>query len=405
MPRSPSLTRRISLTIATMAFSVGVTNYLSAFFLQSQGWLGAFSDPNVWSMPIFGAWFILSRYLPEKSVQITQAVLILLLSGPTVLTSTFSFFGMWFFLLGTILLYKYHLLQKQPILIGTLLCLYFLPWLFASAWVHDASPGYPARIVDDAIFLVSCVVFLYFIFEAEIRMLLSSNRQQERALADQAVEIARMEPLSVIGERVSHVAQSFQNNLAQFQAIAATLHHANDAREGAVLLNEANQTLAERIEAILMISRSGHDLEAEDFDVVKVLEGIKFVYLTEPVFHNNIWSETTFQGPLIIRAVRWDFILMVENILKNACDAINARGIRGIVRIHLAGGLLTIANNGGPMELCKACIGSCSECPLYGHDGRGLAQVFSTCRKNGWMLRIRTDNEWTNYQILLTTGV
>jgi hypothetical protein len=96
--------------------------------------------------------------------------------------------------------------------------------------------------------------------------------------------------------------------------------------------------------------------------------------------------------------------------LKNALEAIQARSIRGTVRIDLTAGLLTISNNGGAMELCSACLGNCLDCSVYGRPGKttkvggsghGLAQVFATCRKNGWALRIRTDEDWTLIQILL----
>jgi len=403
--RPSSLTNRISLTIFGMAGVVFVLNLLGYFLAEGLGWAEIIAKPQVWSLFLIAVFFGWAHHLPERVVQIVQVVLILLLSGPMTLSAPFSFFGMWFFVLSLLLQYKYGFLAHWivPKLLFT--GLYYLPFLAATVMNNEGGKGSVNRIVGYSIFLVFCFIFLYLIFEAEIRELLKTNRQKDRALAEKNREIARMEPLSVIGERVAHVTQSFESHLSHLRGIIAILDKTNDARQGAELLIGASQALAERMESILAVSRPGHDAEPEEFDAVRVLEGIKFVYLSEPSFAENVWNETKILGPLILKAVRWDFILMVENILKNALNAIQARGVRGTVKVTLVAGLLTIANNGGAIELCPTCIGTCLECPTYGRHGQGLAQVFSTCRKNGWALRLRADGDWTFYQILLSVPV
>jgi signal transduction histidine kinase len=400
----------MSLGIAWMAALVGITNFGEDYLVRGYPFLDAVLTPNVSTEILMATFFGLARFLPERIVQLVQTGLILLLSGPMMLSNAYSFFGMWFFVLGTILLYKYGLLRRRAIWKVSLLLLYFLPFLVASVIANEGVASSFTRVFQYSVFLSFCLIFLYFIFETNIRELMKNNGQKELALAERELEIARMEPLSVLGERVAHVTHSFKNNLAELHSIADILEDSGDAREGARLLAQVTQRLDERIENILMVSRAGVDLEPETFDVARVLEGMKFVYLTDPSVARSVWNEITLRGPVVIRAVRWDFILMVENILKNALEAIQARSIRGTVRIDLTAGLLTISNNGGAMELCSACLGNCLDCSVYGRPGKttkvggsghGLAQVFATCRKNGWALRIRTDEDWTLIQILL----
>jgi len=354
---------------------------------------------------------LLIVFVDKPLFRVALMFLFLIPAGPTVLFAYVSFFGMWFFVIALTLIFKLHLFPKHQFLAFSLCVLYFLPWLVAAVYSEPSGQGNYIRVLGYLIFLIVAILTLYFLFEEEIRALLSSNRQKDAALADQAVELARMEPLSVLGERVAHVAHSFKNNLSHLKAIGVILEETKDPVKGAEMLNEVSASLNERIENILMVSRAGVDLEPETFDVARVLEGMKFVYLSEPSFAKHIWHEVNIQNTVTVHAVRWEFILMVENILKNALQAVQNQQVRGIVRIELAAGLLTISNNGGAMKLCENCIGNCLDCHLYGKpgvsskkggSGHGLAQVFATCRRNHWALRIRTEEEWTSFQILLT---
>jgi len=412
-----SLTQRINFIIVLMAASVGALNLLDDLFLQRLSILDSILSPQVWSLFLFASLFILARLLRETRVQFLQVFIIIFLCGPVTLVNPYTFFGMWFFVLGIILLYKYGFLIRWATPKLLLVALYFLPFLGFSVLNNEGLTGSAVRVVDYVIFLFSCLASLYFIFEEQIRDLLAANRKKDSALAEkdtelaiQAAEIARLEPLSVMGERVAHVAHSFKNNLSLIGTVVFFLEQLHDEKRAVEKLQEFSKTVNERIENILMLSRAGVDLEPEDFDVARLLEGLKQVYLTERTFSNHARSELTVSGPWMIHAVRWDFILMVENILKNALEAIVEHAISGTIRIDLAGPRLTIANDGGSMVLCDHCGDSCLDCPRYGHPGQttkrggtgyGLSQVFGTCRKNGWGLKLRASGEWTIFEITL----
>ena len=349
--------------------------------------------------------------------RLALVLIYLIPAGPAILFSSVSFFGMWMFIIAVTLLFKFDLFPRGRILSFIVCISYFSPWVAVAVFSEPSGAGNYFRVLAYVLFLIAGLFTLYFIFEEQIRDLLASNKTKESALAEkdtalavQAAEIARLEPLSEMGERVAHVAHSFKNNLSLIGTVIFFLEQLHDEKRAVEKLQEFSKTVNDRIDNILMISRAGVDLEPEDFDVARLLEGLKQVYLNERTFSNHARTELTVSGPWVIRAVRWDFILMVENILKNALEAIVESSISGTIRVDLAGPKLTIANDGGPLALCDNCGDSCLNCPRYGHPGRttkpggtgyGLAQVFGTCRKNGWGLRLRTSGQWTIFEITL----
>jgi len=278
--------------------------------------------------------------------------------------------------------------------------------ILVSDRLHDVESL--ATSVSTLTFTFANLAMLYFLFEEEIRELLAANKVKDAAIAEKDAEIARLEPLSVLGERVAHVAHSFKNNLNQVSTALFLLEQLKDYTRAAEKLREFSHTLNERIENILMVSRAGVDLEPEVFDVARVLEGMHQVYLQEKTFLERVRAKLSLEGPVLVHAVRWDFILLVENVLKNALEAIVEAKGTGLIRIDLTRGQLTIANDGGPIPLCTTCAGDCTQCQRYGRPGQttkaggsghGLSQVMATCRNNGWNLRIRTHDEWTIFEI------
>jgi len=373
------------------------------------------TSPQVWVLVFLAVLFSASRILREAWVQLLHVATLLFLSGPMTLASPFSFFGMWFFILGIILLYKYGFLDRWPIPKVLLAALYFVPFLTLSVLNNEGLTSSFIRVVGYTLFLVTCLLVLYFIFEEQIRDLLAANRNKDSALekkdsllAVQAAEIARLEPLTVLGERVAHVAHSFKNNLSLIGTVVFFLEQLHDEKRAVEKLKEFSKLVNDRIENILMISRAGVDLAPEEFDVARLLEGIKQVYLNDRSFADHAQTELTIEGPWLVTAVRWDFILMMENLLKNALEAILEKQIHGTIRIDLAAGRLTLANNGGSMVPCDDCRDSCLNCQRYGRPGRttkrdgtghGLSQVFGICRKNGWNLKINGTEPWTIIEI------
>lgn len=351
--------------------------------------------------------FGLLSFVDRQEARWGQAWVVFLVSGPSILTGgSTNYFGLGIIVMGVILFQRYGMLARHLWIkvVGILL------WTGSLIFVADRLRPEISVVtsVSTLTFVFANLTMLYFLFEEEIRSLMAANRSKDAELAQKEAEIARLEPLSVLGERVAHVAHSFKNNLNQVSTALFLLEQVHDSERAAAKLREFSKTLNERIENILMVSRAGVDLEPELFDVARLLEGMKQVYLQERTFLEKAKTVLTVEGPVLVHAVRWDFLLMVENILKNAIEAITEHGGPGIIRIDLARGQLTIANNGGPILLCGSCSDDCLKCPRYGRPGQttkaggsghGLAQVMTTCRNNHWQLKIRTHEEWTLFEI------
>jgi len=358
-----------------------------------------------------GALGLLIVFVNRPVVQIFLIFLFLLPAGPAIAFSDLSFIGLWMMIIAVTMIIKFqpHPRKQRWFLLAAIV--YFLPWLVLLVLGQQPSDRLTLfRFLDYLFFLIVGVLTLYVLFEEEIRKLTRTNHENEAAISERDAKILKLEPLSELGQRVAHVTHSFKNNLSQLHAIATILETTHDVEAGVKLIREVSNSLDDRIENILLVSQAGQNPTMETFDVARVLEGMKFIYLSEHSFQTKVRSEMNLEGSLMITAVRWDFILMIENLVKNAYEAISTRSERGNLKITLLGGLLTIANDGGAMERCKECTGYCLNCPHYGFPGKtskkhgsglGLTQVFDTCRKYGWSLRIRTDEPWTSFQILL----
>jgi len=403
------LQRRLGLTFA--AFSLLVATLNTVGMLGShRDWWEVVAHPSVWSVVLVGLLAAATAGRPHRAVQAGQGLLLLLLAAPTLVGSgSTAFFGPWFIVTGTLILHRYGLLVRNWTWKVAGIFLWSALWIVVS----DVAAGlalFQSSLTTLAFLVISGFVLL-LLYEDEIRDLMAANQHKDAELAERARQIARLEPLSVLGERVAHVTHSFKNNLNQISTALFLLEQVGDPDRAAAKLREFSQALDERIENILMVSRAGVDLEPELFDVARILEGMRQVYLQEPSFVTRAKTILTVEGPHIVRAVRWDFLLLVENILKNAVEAISATRGTGTVRIDLSKGVLTIANDGGPIALCGTCGDDCLACPRYGRPGQttkakgsghGLAQVMTTCRANHWGLKIRTQEDWTLFEIRLT---
>lgn len=382
-------------------------NFINYSFLTPPGFPESLLVPSVWNMPVFGILLYVLTTPNHWSARMLQALLMLIMAGPVMYANGVgSFFGYWLVVFGVVLLYKYGFL-KRGFVWKTLACMaWTVVWIYITA---ERSPyaGFVTTL-GHLLYMVMVLACLYSLFEEEIRDLLAANKQKDAELAEKEATIARLEPLSVLGERVAHVTHSFKNNLSQVGMVLYYLEEMKDPVKAAEKIHQFSAAMNERIDNILMVSRAGSDRNLEVFDASRVLAGLNQVYLTEPTFLNLAKVELDASEPTLVEAIRWDFLMMSENILKNALEALSLKGGYGAIRITLKDHLLTLANNGGAMPLCSTCEDSCLDCSRYGHPGQttkkagsghGLAQVFATCRKYGWTLRIRTEDDWTRFEI------
>jgi signal transduction histidine kinase len=365
------------------------------------------TDPSFVILLASLAYFGFATFRRTRVGKAALALGVFVLSGPIIyFNGSTDYFGLAVAVMGVLLLYRFEFLASGFLWkVGALIA-----WVAVSILLSDQlhARGSINLSLSYILFLLVNLLMFYILFEEEIRGLMAVNRHKDAELAAKSQKIAELEPLSVLGERIAHVAHSFKNNLNQITLAELYLEQQKDPGMALATLEGFRRSMSERIDNILMISQAGFDLEPELFDVARALQGIHQVYLTGRSFTSVADTELTITGPVWVRSVRWDFLLMVENILKNAAEALGASGKRGLIRVTLDASTLTMGNNGGAIEVCPDCRESCLDCSRYGRPGRtnkaggsghGLAQVFATCRQNGWQLRVTGHDDWTEFII------
>lgn len=403
--------RRLGWVLFAFSLLVASTNAIS--ILSSPQVAGAnllfelFFNVAVIILIGLAAWLVAS--MDSGFSRVSLILIFLVPSGPALVGGATPFFGMWMLVIAVTLVIKIDPFPKYRNILFLACLLYTAPWLYVLA-VRETNEIYTlARMFNYLGFLIVAILTLYFLFEEELRELMASSEKKDATLADQAATIARLEPLSVLGERVAYVTHSFKNNLSQIGTALYYLEQGKDPEKAKQKIEQFAKAMNERIDNILMVSRAGADQSVEVFDAARVLSGMNQVYLTEPRFLQQAKVELDIAEATPVEAVRWDFLLLAENILKNALEALTEKSTYGTIRVTLKDRKLTLANNGGAMPLCGSCThDSCLDCPKYGRPGQtskqtgsghGLAQVFATCRKYGWTLKIRTEGDWTLFEI------
>lgn len=406
-----ALQKKIGIVSSAAMALMAALNFVSNVFFRHRDILATLTRNTVLMLLAMAVvLFVISR-INKQICRYIQALVFFALSGPTLMGgSDVVFFGFWLMISGAVILYKYSFFKRFPLVKSLCMVAWTIFWL--SFYLLRNNLGSPISALTLLLFLVSSLVVLYFAFEEEIRELARINTKKDGELERQKAIIDQLEPLSVLGERVSHIAHSFKNNLTRLSAAVYYLEEGKDPRRAAERIRDFSRTMSERIDNLLMIAHAKASLDPEIIDLGRLLDGVKLLYLEEPHFLKNAGYRLDAESGVLVRAVRWDLILLLENILKNAVEAIIDRRIHGFIEIRLARGILRIADNGGPMPQCAGCpgpeSGSCLGCPRIGKPGHttkaggtgtGLGQVLRTVRDQGWDLRIENSAEGVAFVI------
>lgn len=407
---SYSIQRKVGITVCGATLLMTLTNFIAKMTVEGKSVAASIMDPAVSGLFAVLVGVGLISFFNNRILRYAQALLFFGLSGPTIVSaSSMAFFGFWFLIIGVVLLYKYgFFLHFAP-----LKFLAVVAW--SSGWIMffilREGIGSVLTGIDIILFLAAAVLSLYFIFEENIRELVSANKEKDAQIARQREQIAQMEPLTVLGEKVSHVAHSFKNNLTQVSAALFYLEKGWNPVKAAERLRIYSSSMLERIDNILMISQAGGLQEIELLDLPRMIDGVQFILLEEKVFAKNAKIEIDAKPGVMVKAGRWDVVLLLENLFKNAIEAIVDSGRFGAISIMVGPGELRVADDGGAMETCRECKDSeisCRDCQRFrkpgyttkvGGSGQGLYQVFQTVKKYDWNIRVQSGGDITVFII------
>jgi len=409
--KSLPLATKVSLVSAATCLAVVVINLLIQFSVGRPA-EAALSHPSIWLVAVFGLMFGVSILLPRRLLEALQTALFLVMADATALLLGQTFALLVFFAVGLGLLHRYDLFPRHRRARLAVALAQLFPFLLYNTLRTEGSPAFALQSLNYLVLLLSSLILVYLVFEEQLRQALASQSQQSAELEATRRELSRLEPLSALGENLSHVTHSFKNQLNQLTLARVLLDQGAGREEVSALLSGLTSTLNDRVENLLMVSRAGFDREPEIFDAARVLRGVEEVFVHVHPGSDQVVRHRPEPGPVLLKAIRGDFVLLAENLLKNAYEAVTAREGAGMILVELGPESLTVANDGGAMEHCEGCEEDCGRCPRYGRPGQttkpggsghGLAQLGAACRRAGWTWRVTSAGDWTRFEIRFRT--
>jgi signal transduction histidine kinase len=389
--------------ILNLAFVPSITGLLTAELGELK---------SLFVVTILTLLFLPGVFWEHKACKIIQAGAFFLVSIPmTIDNPPSTLFGLQFAIVGIILFYKYGFLKDKMVIKMVAIVSIITATSFASIWVHNSR--LTLLLLPILLFLLTAIAIYYFIFEEQIQTLLKSSsekdklieernrliEEKDKEIAAQAARIMEMEPLSELGERMTFIVHSFKNNLAQLSSAAYLLEEGAFMQESITQIRRAISDIDKRLSGIMMVSQGGNLHVREPFGLRSVLESLQYVYLHEVIFLKNADIIIDAPDEVMVTAVRWDILMMLENILQNAIEAIIAMGKYGHINIELREEHLKIENDGGTIRFCVNCDDDCMPCERLGRvpfttkekgSGHGVIQIFKAARDNQWELSIHS---------------
>lgn len=376
------------------------------FFNRIRSFHDILADFSVWSLIVTFIVLISISFFDNKTCRFLQAALFIAISGPMMTVARFTSFATWPFVIGVALLDRYGYLKKHLVPKIFLLVFWNLGWMVF--FFINVGDGSIFLAFNHTCFIGAVLFLLYILFEDDVKKLILLNKKKDIELANKDKRIMELEPLSALGGRVSHVVHSFKNNMAQVSGVLYYIEQKKDFEKAAESLRTFSELIIDRIDNILMVARAGARQENELIDLRGLVEAIQYMYMEDKLFHQHVKTVIDIQDDFQIKAIRWDLIMLFENILKNALEAITEKNNYGQLNIVLTRGTLAISNNGGIMAVCENCSKDCMKCQLFirpgyttkpNGTGFGLEQVFSTVKKYGWSINIQTWDDITQFTI------
>jgi signal transduction histidine kinase len=391
----------MKLPLLTKQKRIGVILSLFAFFVFTVQSIQSFLAPeNIISL-ITGILMVGSIIYENRFFKSIQGGLLLAIGLFYTYTYTDNLFGYWIYFIGSTVLYKYGLLNNRIKLKAFLYTLIYSVVLILTVLIGKEPVS---LLVRYAAFSLVSGILIFILFEEEIINLLKLNKKTEE-------ELIGLQPIVLLGEKTSAIVHSFKNLFSQLNTATYFIKEDIDKEKGIATLEKVIGMLHKRMDALLSISKAGYTLEKKVIDISQTLHNINYILLEDNEFKRNAKIELEILPDVYVETIELEFILMMENILKNAIDALLEIKKYGLITIYLDHEKLEITNNGGAITTCKNCNTiSCLHCKKYekigyttreGGSGNGMFQILRTVKHNNWDILIRGFDNKTQITIYI----
>lgn len=302
--------------------------------------------------------------------------------------------------------YRYKLLDRRPrailaALFGGLIVVRVLTIPHLYHWIF-------ARLLNQVAISATIVGFLYWTFENEI---IRSRREREVFRR----ELETTAPFAQFGRNAAGIVHDFKNDAALFASMASLARQS----EGEPLtplfaeqLERAARRLSDRISTILRITAMDHQPAdtPQLFNLREMLEASIYVFRADIEIRHFVSVDLEgVSGNTMVHGSAAEFVAIIENILRNSCDAVEERQKRARedepwrprVTLVATDHTITVKDNGGGLPFCPDGCRSdnCLFCPSV--------QMGNTTKEHGTgigLFRVGASSEKLGIPVLMRTS-
>ncbi len=159
------------------------------------------------------------------------------------------------------------------------------------------------------------LLLVYIIFEEDIRDL---SRRHQRLLSERK----QIEPLVIIGGKVRNVIHDMKNDLSLLEGSLSLIRSEDMMEEGIQSLQTGIDRLQDRINHLSYATGKNILNEIVTVDLSHMIEAIISVYRYKDDVRNDVFITSDIQKNIMFTCIPLEISSMVENLFKNAFDAV-----------------------------------------------------------------------------------
>ncbi|MFP4151632.1 MAG: sensor histidine kinase [Alkalispirochaeta sp.] len=398
MPDRRSRYFQINLVLAIL-MAVFILQSLLSIVVQGK----VFEPDRFLSFAVYPAFFLVFfflMWLPDTTTTRSVQVISLVAFGTlvTLLVTPKEIGGDIVFVLAAAMAYKHGLLKRHLLLKTVLLFTILVATRLYLVFFTDRLEF--RRVIGQLAIALSFIPILYWIFEDELRRTTREKHQLERRTKQNM-------PFVEFGRNVSGIVHDFKNDLGLFSMFGRLLEMnrgvpVTDAQIEAYTgyLNR----FEERIRRILMVTHLSRNEGVQELPLRPLLESVLYAFQTNLDFRRTVNFSVDLSGAdLTVRTDPFELVTIVENVVRNSCEALVER--YGSTDDAISGAFLSISatadtgtitviigDNGPGIPQCSRCSRrNCIHCSFFeigkstkpGGTGIGLINVRDAAARIG----------------------
>lgn len=402
-----SKSQKVGLLFAAFFLLTALLNVLDAYLIQGmRNFIRIISWPYVWTMLPFFAAFLITAFFNNLVIKIFQVLVLLFVGIFYMLQNPYEnvLTGVAIIIMAIALFYKYFSLRRTIYTTIGIILVITVSVILSNAMNDLGWKYYFTRLL----FAFGFLVLVYIIFEEDIWEL---SRRHQRLVSERK----QIEPLVIIGGKVRNVIHDIKNDLSLLEGSLSLIRSEDMAEEGLRSLQAGIDRLQDRISHLSYATGKNILNETVTVDLSHMIEAIISVYRYKDGVRNDVFITSDIQKNIMFTCIPLEISSMVENLLKNAFEAVLADGKeRHVVSIHAEKDhviTIQINDNGVGLELGAKCAQeSALEADCFrpgkttkkGGSGIGMVTVMDVIKKyNGNLLIEGKRGEGTTVTVIL----